>query len=230
MEERINELVEWAEREVKIAIADITDEKEKDVYTAALSVYKNLLDNIKMNDEYEIFEPAKAVLSCLMYEDPLTPLTDNCEEDWELASEGDGSKIYQNKRRNTLFKKVSGIDGDKILYSDTDRAICVDMNSGKNYHHGFAYAILDAMRPITMPYSPHGKIRIFTDDFKYYKDCKDEYDTFAVAYFRYPNGEMDEIKRFFKMDNKINDFVEIDSTEYFARKKRYQERMKKNAN
>lgn len=145
-----------------------------------------------------------------------------------VGNENPGYSIYQNKRRNTLFKKIQ-YDGDKVCekYSDVGRAVCVDMKNGQNYDGGFGYTIFDALHPVTMPYSPSGKTRIFTDDFKCYEECQEDYDTFAVLYFRYPNGEMEEVMKFFKMDIKTKEMVSIDKTEYFSRKKKYQERIAK---
>lgn len=235
-EKRKEEISTWAEREVQIILdaleKDGAKETEKDVYRAALTTYNNLLDNL---EDEAMLEPIKAVMMTLMLGEPLTPIED-VEDDWMFVEGGDpgpnsplpGYTIYQNKRRHTLFKKHE-VDGDKecIKFSDVGRAVCVDLNSAENYEGGFGLSIFDFMHPITMPYSPRGQVRIFTEDFKYHEEYEGDYDTYAIAYFRYPDGYMEEVKRFFKMDTKINQMVSITKDEYFARKKRWKERMEK---
>lgn len=235
-EERREELSKWAEREVEIVLAALekegATENEKDVYRAALTTYNNLIYNL---EEEAMLEPIKAVMMSLMLGEPLTPIDDR-EEDWILVegfdpaagNENPGYSIYQNRRRNTLFKKHI-VDGDKECtnFSDVGRAVCVDLSNGENYEGGFGLAIFDRMHPITMPYSPRGTVRIFTEDFKYHEDFEGDYDTYSVVYFRYPDGFMEEVKRFFKMDPKINQLVAIPKEEYFARRKKWKEHSKK---
>lgn len=232
-EERKKELIDWADREFNIVFEqlkkDNASESEKDIYRCALTVYKNLIDNLE--DESTLI-PAEAVLISLMRGEPLTPIEDS-DEDWvwvegfdqAIGNDNPGYSIYQNRRRNTLFKKVI-MDGDKgcTKFSDVGRCVCVDIKNGQTYDGGFGYTIFDTMHPVIMPYSPSGKVRIFTEDFKYHEEYEGDYDTFGVIYFRYPNGEMEEVMRFFKMDPKINQLVAIDKTEYLSRKKRYKER------
>lgn len=74
LEERKKELMDWADREFRIVYdqlqKDNASEAEKDVYRCALTVYKNLIDNI---EDEGIIIPAEAVLISLMRGEPLTP-------------------------------------------------------------------------------------------------------------------------------------------------------------
>ena len=95
------------------------------------------------------------------------------------------------------------------------------------YTGGMGPLILDEMMPITLPYYPCGKIRIFTEDFKYHEEHDGDLDTIGVLYFRMPDGTMTEVKRYFKEDHESKQMVEITQSEYLSRKKRVEERMKK---
>ena len=52
-------------------------------------------------------------------------------------------------------------------------------------------------------------------------------DTVGVLYFRMPDGEIKEVKRYFKEDHESKQMVEINQSEYLSRKKRVEESMKK---
>lgn len=143
-----------------------------------------------------------------------------------------GWSIYQCKRRNSLFKKVSYDrktgEVDEITFRDIDRSVCIDINKPDSmYIGGMGPLLLDEMMPITLPYSPCGKIRIFTEDFKYHEECEGDLDTLGVLYFRMPDGSMKEVKRYFKEDHESKQMVEINQSEYLSRRIRVEERMKK---
>ena len=143
-----------------------------------------------------------------------------------------GWSIYQCKRRSSLFKKVAYDrktgEVDEITFRDIDRAVCVDINKPDcMYTGGMGPLLLDEMMPITLPYSPCGKTRIFTEDFKYHEEYEGDMDTVGVLYFRMPDGTMKEVKRYFKEDHESKQMVEISQSEYLSRKKRVEDRMRK---
>lgn len=240
---------EWARKEVELAIeaAEITgvlSEQEnkinKDVkkhYETAFAVFEDFLDKTEGLDAPDI---VKSILAQLLRGDTLTPIDDN-EEDWNFISGFDpvakndnpGYSIYLSERRPSLIKKVSyeRETGDVVstIYTDTERAVCIDINTNGVYTGGFGLAILDEMFPIAMPYQPDGKIKIFYEDFKYYRDSEDA-DTIGILYFRMPDGKMEEVKRFFKKDPKTHVMIEINRTEYFTRKQKSEEDKKKGDN
>lgn len=230
-------LKEWARREIDLATnnTDFDGDMKEEIdshYEAAYQAFCDFVDRTKDFDNSGII---KTIFSQLFNEDPLTPIEDN-EEDWTIVegfdpaigNENPGWSIYQCKRRNTLFKKVTydrktgGIDD--VKFSDTGRAVCMDINTNTIYEGGMGQAILDEMIPVQMPYQPFGKIKIFTDDFKYHEDFDGDFDTIGVLYFRMVDGEMKQIMRFFKEDYKTHKMQEINKTEYFARKRKVEDR------
>lgn len=234
-------LMEWARREIDLATAgemeeapEMKEEMDKH-FEAAYQAYCDFLERVEDLDKPGI---AKTVFTQLLHEEPLTPIEDN-EEDWTLVegfdpasgNENPGWSIYQCDRRFSLFKKIiyAG-DNRSTIYTDTARAVCMDINTQQMYTGGIGPKILDEMIPIKMPYQPLGKIKIFTEDFKCHEDSDEDFDTIGVLYFRMPDGQMKEVKRFFKEDYQTHEMVEIDKTEYFSRKKKAEGLKKKKIN
>lgn len=235
-------LKEWARREVDLVKANLLSAENVNMestefipaeYEAAYRIYCNFLDEFERLKDGKVF---KTALIQLLHDENLSPIVDS-EDDWILIEgldPGAGNdnpewSIYQCKRRSSLFKKVI-YDGDKqcVSFKDTDRAVCIDINKENSmYTGGIGPLVLDEVMPITLPYSPCGKIRIFTEDFKYHEETEDELDTVGVLYFRMPDGTMKEVKRYFKDDHETNQIVEISQSEYLSRKKRVEDRMKK---
>lgn len=243
--EMSNSLKEWALREVKLATegtskdvpAEMKGEMDK-YYEVAYRAFCDFIDRAEGLDEPGI---AKTIFTQLLHEEPLTPIDDN-EDDWVFAggfdpaagNDNPGWMIYQCKRRSTLFKKVTYDrktgEEDGVKFSDTGRYVCVDINTEQMYTGGMGPAILDEMIPISMPYSPLGKIKIFTEDFKCHEDFDGDFDAVGILYFRMPDGQMKEIKRYFKEDYKTHEMKEIGMTEYLARKKKAEGLKRKEAN
>lgn len=236
---------EWARREVDLAKSwnsllndDKLEVKETTLeeYEAAYRSYCNFLDEYEKLKNTEII---KTVFTQLLHGENLAPIVDS-KDDWTLVegfdtaagSDNPGWSIYQCKRRNSLFKKVSYDrktgEVDEITFRDIDRSVCIDINKPNDmYTGGMGPLILDEMMPITLPYSPCGKTRIFTEDFKYHEECESDLDTIGVLYFRMPDGTMMEVKRYFKEDHESKQMVEINQSEYLSRRMRVEERMKK---
>lgn len=236
---KTTKMKEWARREVDLAKTWLSDEDPEakemmlEEYEASYRSYCNFLDEFEKLKNIRII---KTVFTQLLHEENLSPIVDS-EDDWAFAegfdpavgNENPGWTIYQCKRRNSLFKKVTYDrktgEVDKITFRDIDRAVCIDINKPDcMYTGGMGPLVLDEMMPITLPYSPCGKTRIFTEDFKYHEG---DVDTVGVLYFRMPDGTMKEVKRYFKEDHESKQMVEINQSEYLSRKKRVEERMKK---
>ena len=242
---KTTKMKEWARREVDLAKTWLNDEdleaKEtmSEEYEAAYRSYCNFLDEYEKLENTKII---KTVFMQLLHEENLSPIVDS-EDDWiltegfdpEAGNDNPGWSIYQCKRRSSLFKKVTygrktgEVDDLKaITLRDIDRAVCIDINKPDcMYTGGIGPLILDEMMPITLPYSPCGKVRIFTEDFKYHEEYEGDTDTVGVLYFRMPDGTMKEVKRYFKEDHESKQMVEITQSEYLSRKKRVEERTKK---
>lgn len=238
----MNNLKEWARREVDLAKTYINIENEEakemtsEKYEVAYRSYCNFLDSLK---KFEDISFIKSIFTDLLNNENLSPIVDS-EEDWILTegfdpaagNDNPGWSIYKCKRRNSMFKKVTYDrktgEMDEVTFRDLNRAVCIDINKPDcMYTGGMGPLVLDEMMPITMPYSPCGKIRIFTEDFKYHEKYEGDLDTVGVLYFRMPDGTMKEVKRYFKEDHKSKHMVEISQSEYLSRKKRVEDRMKK---
>ena len=237
---KTTKMKEWARREVDLAKTWLNDEDPEaketmsEEYEAAYRSYCNFLDELEKLEDTKIIKTAFAQL---LHEENLSPIVDS-EDDWTLVEDPAPGKdnpgwiIYQCKRRSSLFKKVaydrkSG-EVDEITFRDFDRAVCIDINKPDcMYTGGMGPLLLDEIMPITLPYSPCGKTRIFTEDFKYHEEYEGDMDTVGVLYFRMPDGTMKEVKRYFKEDHESKQMVEISQSEYLSRKKRVEDRMKK---
>lgn len=221
------EMREWADNEVKIACERERNGKPENewdygcaCYESALKAFNSLCEDGHSGASFEI---TKAILNRLMDHRPLTPIED-VNDVWNLVSEQNGNKIYQCKRMSSLFKEVTP-DG-KSNYSETNRCICIDINNpNSRFSNGLARKILDEMFPIEMPYFPSGTIKIYREDFLAYEDGGD-FDTIGILYFRMPDGEMVEVKRYFKEDVDCN-WAEITLREYIARKEKAEALKKK---
>ena len=242
---KTTKMKEWARREVDLAkvwlnVEDqIVKEMVSEEYEAAYRSYCNFLDEYEKLENTKII---KTVFTQLLNEENLSPIVDS-EDDWTLVEGFDpaagndnpgypGWSIYQCKRRTSMFKKVTYDlktgEVNEITFRDIDRAVCIDINKPDcMYTGGMGPLLLDEMMPITLPYSPCGKTRIFTEDFKYHEEYEGNMDTVGVLYFRMPDGTMKEVKRYFKEDHESKQMVEITQSEYLSRKKRVEERTKK---
>lgn len=212
-----------ARHEVDLAIAenesDHMDELDK-IYETALDLYCDFIDGTV---EAQIPERmVRSVLSQLMDENPLTPIED-IEDEWKLVegidSTGTGTQIYKSKRRPSLYKNVirSG-EKEEIHFSDTGRAFCVDINTGRKRNWGIGITVLDEMMPITFPYEPLGKIKIYEETIKRCSALEEGYDdTIGILYFRLPDGKMINVSRFFTND--CGKMKEIDLETYKKIKK-----------
>ena len=216
----LKENMKWATREIELFNKDTDPTLRDNMYKysdAALQAYGKITNICEDIDKPGVM---KSLLIQLLNDCALTPIEDT-EEVWVLVENDDNGKysIYQCKRRSSLFKKIthSG-DKDEIEYSDADRYVCIDINNGTNYTGGIGSKILDEIYPITMPYSPFGKIKIFTESFKYHKESISD-DTEGVLYFKMDTGSMIKINRFFKKDSSNGKYIEIEESEYKARKK-----------
>lgn len=231
-----SKLMEWARKEIAYLMRDDessigkSDEEENQVYMLALQIYDEyikVVGNFKNPSNTALFG---TVFLQLIGGNLLTPIEDN-DGDWRVfegfdpaaGNENPGYSIYECVRKPSLLKRVnydkkSGDIAD-VKFRDSERSVCIDIDTGSTYSGGIGEWLLDEMLPITMPYFPTGKIKIFTEEFKAYPEGE-ENDTCGVIYFRLPDGQMQEVKRFFKRDAKTGEPVEINFSEYAARKRK----------
>ena len=213
-------MVTWAEEEVKIACEKERKKSNNEehwdygcaCYESALKAYKCLCDDGHSGLSGLSFSITRQILDRLMSGEPLTPI-DDTPDVWMEVTRKDGVIKYQCKRMYSLFKKVDA--NGKTTYSDCDAFICVNVKNGSTYYSNLVNSIMEEILPITMPYSPHGSVKVYCDDIL--TDRKNgDFDTVAIYYAIKSNGERLDINRFFKEGGK-KDWVEISKGEYNAR-------------
>lgn len=223
------ELIDWARNELELfdKVEKGKFEKESDV------AYQTFRDFLNREEELNDIGLSASLLIKLLLEDPLTPIEDD-EESWEQVWKYDPSDIgkdewsslHQSKRRGSLFKRVhydSKTGLEQVNYSDLERAICVDIETGQSYQpENLELCVLDDADPISMPYTPTDKIKIFVDRFRYYKDSQD-FDTMGIPYIQKPGERPKEVGRWFKRNLETAQWEEIRKLEYFGRKRKVEE-------
>lgn len=231
----MSNLRKWAKREIDLASKENDPVKDEELNHSLERAFFAFCDVITQIENSKNQNDTRDFFIKLFNGNNLTPIEDN-EDDWTIVegfdlaagNENPGWTVYQCKRRTTLFKRVTYDrktgEVNNVKFSDTDRAVCIDINTNKAYIGDIGYALYDEMFPIKIPYQPGDKVKIFTEEFKAYEDCESDFDTFGVLYFRFPNGKMIEVKRFFKEDPKTHQIIEIDRQEYFKRKVRSEKR------
>ena len=214
----------WAEREVKLAIAKLKEDKDDEgkadylsgCYESALKAYQSLMDDGHSGHSIHI---AKNLLNRLINGQCLTPIEDTPDIWNEVKVDKKGGKHYQCKRMGSLFKDVNA-EG-KVFYDDIDRVQAVDVsNPNVAYHNGFITALVNKIFPIEMPYFPDNrKFKVYREEFL--TDEKNgDYDTMALLYILTPDGKKVELNRYFKDDPNGDSFIGITKEEYEERKAR----------
>ena len=208
---------DWAKREVEIACKRESI-KEADDYGYAVACYKSALRALRSlcKDGHSGFsiQATKRILNRLIDGKPLTPVEDS-DNVWNECAWASKSvkKLYQCKRMSSLFKEIKS-DGS-VYYDDTNRVVCIDIDTGASYYNGFIRGLINEMYPITMPYFPCDKsINV------YCTDCltdphNGDFDTMGVIYLVAPDGEKKSIDRYFKETEK--GWTEISKEEYVQR-------------
>lgn len=218
-------LKEWAEREVQIACKRENPDRKEGEWDYGCACYESALKafNSLMEDGHSGMSIGftKQILNRLIDGKPLTPIEDT-EDVWnDVSSVTRDEKIYQCSRMGSLFKRFYP-DGT-FEYSDNNRVICVDLESGSTYHNGFISRIVDEMYPITMPYSANGNYRVYCRDFLC--DPKNgDFDTMAIKYILTPENDVIEVHRYFK--EFYGEWKEIKPDEYVERLRVYETREK----
>lgn len=227
----------WVEREVKIAIdrerAADKEECEKRgkkynpkdfsyggaIYESALKAYKSLLKDGHSGMSWAF---TTNVLTRMMQHKVLTPLrgTDDEWHECEMPNE-DGTRMFQNVRQSSLFKRVHP-DGT-VHYNDVDRVICVDQDDPRDVHHfGLSSKFVDEFFPLTFPYMPTNKPYKVIDKIFSSEGKPGEFDTVGVIKVVTPEGEEKLVGRYYKEDG--DTFVEIPKEEFDKRFETYKER------
>ncbi len=193
-------MIEWAENEIRIALArenenDDFYEYSKACYESALKAYKSLCGDGHSGMSISI---TRNILDRLIKCQPLTPIEDT-EDVWTEhfdMRKDDRIKVYQCKRMGCFWKDVYP-DGT-IRYQDNERSCGVNMNDPEcTYHSGLTTRIVDEMFPIAMPYCPPNRpYKVYTEEFLF--DARNgDFDTVHIHYIRTPEGDKVDVNRVF---------------------------------
>lgn len=213
---------EWARREVEIACKQERGDRSENefdygcaCYESALKAFESLLGDGHSGMSIGF---TKHILDRLIDGKPLTPIEDTPEMWNDCCRYRYEERYYtqQCKRMSSLFKYV--YDDGTIKYKDINRFVCTDKDEPDiTWYNGLIDKILDEKFPITMPYMPADRpfmvycSEVLTDP------QNGDFDTLAIWYVKMPNGDREEINRFFKEGE--DDWIEIDNEEYNERKR-----------
>ena len=214
-------MYEWAKREIELACKRERGHRSKyefdygcACYESALKAYKSLLGDghSGMSIGY-----TKHILDRLLDGKVLTPIEDT-PDIWEDCARYDyevGYSTKQCKRMSSLFKYIY-YDGT-VKYKDVNRFVCTDQNKpSRTWHSGLIDEILNEKFPITMPYMPSERPYLVYCSEALTDPHNGDFDTVAIWYVKRPNGDREDINRFFKEGEE--GWIEIDDTEYQKRK------------
>ena len=225
------ELLNWAENEIRIALAkaesvesseDTTAIEDGNYYKAcclsALTAFRCLCGDGHSGMSIQI---TKGILDALIDGRPLTPIEDE-DDVWNFSWDMDGKKCYQCKRMSSLFKTVD--ENGNVSFSDNNYVVCVSLEDPRiTYHSSLVSNLIHVMYPITMPYSPTVR--------PYVAKCQDilsdpengDFDTVALLELTTPSMETIEMNRYFKESD--NGWEEIDACEWEERLAKHQQRL-----
>ena len=214
-------MLEWAKREIELACDRERGDRPKDefdygcaCYASALKAFESLLEDghSGMSIGY-----TKHILNRLIDGKVLTPIEDTPEM-WNDCARYEyevGYSTQQCKRMSSLFKDI--YDDGTVKYNDVNRFVCTyEEEPGITWHSGLIDRILHEKFPITMPYMPSDRPFMVYCSEALTDPKNGDFDTVAIWYVKKPNGDREEINRFFKEGE--DDWIEINEAEYQKRK------------
>lgn len=214
-------MIEWAENEIRIALArenenDSSYEYIKACHESALKALKSLCGAGHSGMSISV---TRNILDRLIKHQPLTPIEDT-EDVWTETEhlgmrEDNRIKVYQCKRMGCFWKEVFP-DGT-IRYNDYDRAYGANINDPEiTYHSGLTTRIVDEMYPIDMPYCPPNRpYMVYTEEFLCdARNC--DFDTVHIHYIQTPEGDKVDVNRVF-IESKLG-WKEITPEELYGMK------------
>lgn len=216
----------WSEREVELACKRENpdwDGKSFDYgcscYQSALKAYKSICAD---GHSFASFGFTRNILERLLYQLPLSPITEKDFEDVGIVSRNDEKHCttIQCPRMASLF--MDKYDDGHVEYHDVERVVCINIANESCWSNGLMTAIVNEKYPITMPYWPSkNRYKIYMEEFLA-EPSHGDYDTQAALYLITPDCERVEINRYWTEKNK--EMVEIGKEEYEQLKKMAEER------
>ena len=201
-------MIEWAEREVQLALdkeitsimnnpedtaemKDMGKQYTEGCYQSALKTYKTLLEDDHSGYSFGV---TCRILKRLLDGYPLTPIED-IPESWNNCKESDKVIVYQSKRCYSLFKEVDKKTG-KVSFRDAESVICIGPD-GASYINGFITKKIRELYPIKMPYWPEGKYYVQVADFAVSSELG-VFDTLEVKSVKKPDGTVIILNWYYK--------------------------------
>lgn len=207
--------LDWAKREVELACkkeAPNLKPGEWDYgcacYESALKAFESLINDNHSGMSWGI---TKNILIRLMDTQPLTPIED-VPEVWHEIRPGH----YQCSRMFSFFKQVD--ESGNVTYSDINRTIAYDINTGIGWHNGYISDMVDRMFPLSMPYyPPKDPFEVYFERFTIGRgNSADEYR--GLLYLITPEKERFEIDEYFYLvDGKE---VSVTKEEFYKKKEK----------
>ena len=208
----------WVENEIELAIkkevksSGHESECVRMCYDSAKEAYLALLGKGHSGLSISF---TKFILNRLIDRKPLTSITEDdfngvsCSDLSESFMAKNGySALYQCPRYSSLFKKI-GLDG-KTSYSDNQRVETIDRNLA-SCHCGSITKMIDDMFPISLPYWPANKYKVYTAEFTYNKDSNSVsidsgiYNAMYVGFIVTPDQKVIRVDKF-EFEDEVTDF------------------------
>lgn len=209
---------EWAEKEVELLCKRVGDGYTTKCAKAALEAFNFIANQGHSGCSIEV---TKSILFDLLNERPLTYIQ-GLDAEWVWTYNKEGSKIYQNRRRSSLFKTVYS-DGT-VEYDDIGTSYCRNKNAKVTYTNTFIQR--EALKALSgkgiyeycvvFPYLPaREKLEIVTEECMCDKTQRGDFDTIGILYADVPERGKIAINKFYKETE--NGFEPISKDEYDVR-------------
>lgn len=205
-------LRDWAKREVEIACKRENPNWDGEsfdygcsCYMSALKAFESLCDDGHSGYSFSV---TRRILEKLLYNRPLTPITD--EDFTNQTSIFNDREEYQYPRMSSLFKTV--YEDGSVEYSDVNRAYSFDAEfPDDTFTCGFDTDFLDKLIPITLPYDGTStKYAIKVQRF----DTKDGVEYRAILSITDPEGKVIPVDKYYRIDDKGSEHKEIAKEEF----------------
>ena len=205
-------VLEWADKELELALADLDKEEDeavklmsKSCFESAMRCYRTLIADNHSGTSMGI---TKHIINRLISVKPLTPIEDT-EDVWTPVHDAEkDNKKYQSTRLPSLFKIVDK-DGN-VTYNDNNRVVCRNFLNGDRFYYGFVSNLIDKLVPITMPYNPSDKaITVYVKDF-----TLGDYHYLGIYNAILPGKGQIDINKFTKINEKANIAAEMEQGEF----------------
>lgn len=210
----------WAKREVELAKNGLRKVDSDDASTHYMfgcldSALKAFISLSEDGHSGASIKQTFLILGRLIHGLPLTPIEEDTS--WVKSYVNDsGTTTYQCTRMSSLFKDV-GKDGS-TTYNDVNRVRCVNRDDlqAPVWYNGFVSKIVNSIYPIKFPYyTSNDPIIAYVSE--HTTSLSEDFDTMCIDSVKLNNGEIVDVKRFFKEDTNGNSWVEIDEQEYNSR-------------